>query len=214
MGGPSTDELVKGLWRENPVLVLLLGMCPTLAVTNSASNGLAMGLATTTVLVSASLLVALIRGFVPAAVRVPTYILVIATLVTAVDYLLQAFAAEVHARLGAFVSLIVVNCLILARVEAFASHQRPATAFLDGAGMGAGFTCALLVIGSVREVLGQGSWFGLAVLPGSFEPWTVMLLPAGGFFTLAAWLVVVSSLRARRASSAVRREGLREGTAP
>jgi Na+-translocating ferredoxin:NAD+ oxidoreductase subunit E len=164
--------------------------------------------------VLASLVVALIRGFVPAAVRVPTYILVIATLVTAVDYLLQAFAPEVHARLGAFVSLIVVNCLILGRVEAFASHHRPAAAFLDGAGMGAGFTYALLVIGSVREMLGQGSWFGLAVLPGSFEPWTVMLLPAGGFFTLAAWLVVVSSLRARRASSAVHREGLREGTAP
>ena len=204
MGGASADEFVKGLWRENPVLVMLLGMCPTLAVTNAASNALAMGLATACVLVLSSLVVAAIRGFVPRAVRVATFILVIATLVTAADYVLQALAPAVHARLGAFVSLIVVNCLILGRAEAFASRHPAPAAVLDAAGMGAGFTFALLVIGSVREILGRGTWFGLQLLPDGFEPWAVMLLPGGGFFTLAVWLLAVNSLRARRAPPAVR----------
>ena len=200
----SGDDFVKGLWRENPVLAMLLGMCPTLAVTNSAANGLAMGLATAGVLAVSGLFVSATRRVVPRAVRVATWILVIATLVTAVDYLLQAAAPDVHRRLGAFVSLIVVNCLILGRAEAFASRNAVPAAVLDGAGMGAGFTLALLAIGSVREVLGSGTWFGLAVLPDGFARFAVMLLPAGGFLTLAAWLLAVNALRTRR----------RAGTAP
>ncbi len=200
----SGDDFVKGLWRENPVLAMLLGMCPTLAVTNSAANGLAMGLATAGVLAVSGLVVSATRRVVPRAVRVATWILVIATLVTAVDYLLQAAAPDVHRRLGAFVSLIVVNCLILGRAEAFASRNAVPAAVLDGAGMGAGFTLALLAIGSVREVLGSGTWFGLAVLPDGFARFAVMLLPAGGFLTLAAWLLAVNALRTRR----------RAGTAP
>ena len=200
----SGDDFVKGLWRENPVLAMLLGMCPTLAVTNSAANGLAMGLATAGVLAVSGLVVSATRRVVPRAVRVATWILVIATLVTAVDYLLQAAAPDVHRRLGAFVSLIVVNCMILGRAEAFASRNPVPAAVLDGAGMGAGFTLALLAIGSVREVLGSGTWFGLAVLPDGFARFAVMLLPAGGFLTLAAWLLAVNALRTRR----------RAGTAP
>ena len=200
----SGDDFVKGLWRENPVLAMLLGMCPTLAVTNSAANGLAMGLATAGVLAVSGLVVSATRRVVPRAVRVATWILVIATLVTAVDYLLQAAAPDVHRRLGAFVSLIVVNCVILGRAEAFASRNPVPAAVLDGAGMGAGFTLALLAIGSVREVLGSGTWFGLAVLPDGFARFAVMLLPAGGFLTLAAWLLAVNALRTRR----------RAGTAP
>ena len=203
----SGDDFVKGLWRENPVLAMLLGMCPTLAVTNSAANGLAMGLATAGVLAVSGLVVSATRRVVPRAVRVATWILVIATLVTAVDYLLQAAAPDVHRRLGAFVSLIVVNCVILGRAEAFASRNPVPAAVLDGAGMGAGFTLALLAIGSVREVLGSGTWFGLAVLPDGFARFAVMLLPAGGFLTLAAWLLAVNALRTRRPAGAAR-EGL------
>jgi electron transport complex protein RnfE len=199
----AAGDLTRGLWRENPVLVMLLGMCPTLAVTNSVANGLAMGLATACVLVSSGLIVSALRRFVPRAVRVATWILIIATLVTTVDYLLQALAPETHRQLGAFVPLIVVNCLILGRAEAFASRQPVVRAVLDGAGTGAGFILALVVIGSAREVLGSGSWFGMRVLPENFEPWAIMLLPAGGFFTLALWLLAMNHLRllARRRST-------------
>ena len=193
------DDLVRGLWRENPVLVMLLGMCPTLAVTNAAANGLAMGMATTFVLLSSGALVSALRGFVPRAVRVATWILIIATLVTSVDLLMQALAPLMHERLGAFVALIVVNCLILGRAEAFASRQPVTRTLLDGIGTGAGFTLALVVIGSVREVLGSGTWFGIQVLPDRFDPWAIMVLPAGGFFTLAAWLLLMNHWRSRAA---------------
>lgn len=200
MAHASTDDFVKGLWRENPVLVQALGMCPTLAVTNAAVNGLTMGVATSFVLVGSGLLVSTIRGLVPRPVRIATYILIIATLVTVVDYLLQALAPLVHQRLGAFVYLIAVNCLILGRAEAFASRHRAPRAVLDAAGMGAGFTFALIAIGSLREILGRGTWFEVAVLPDAFQPWAVMLLPGGGFFTLAAWVLVANRLRMWRAA--------------
>ncbi len=194
----TTDEFVKGLWRENPVFVQVLGMCPVLAVTNSAINGLAMGLATTFVLLMSNSLVSLLRDFIPKQVRIATYILIIATFVTIVDYLIEAISLELHRALGAFISLIVANCLILGRAEAFASKNKPSMAVLDALGMGAGFTLALLCLGGVREILGAGSLFGLVLFPAGFEPWIVMILPGGGFFTLAGWLLLINYRRQRR----------------
>lgn len=205
----ATDEFVKGLWRENPVFVQVLGMCPVLAVTNSAVNGLAMGLATTFVLLMSNSLVSLLRDFIPKQVRIATYILIIATFVTIVDYAIEAISLDLHRALGAFISLIVANCLILGRAEAFASKNKPGVAVLDALGMGAGFTLALLCLGGVREILGAGSLFGLVLFPAGFEPWIVMILPGGGFFTLAGWLLLINYRRQSRQ----RREALDEAGA-
>jgi len=194
----SADDLVRGLWRENPVFVQLLGMCPVLAVTNSALNGLTMGLATLFVLLLSNTLVSLLRNLIPREVRIATFILIIATFVTVVDYLIQAISLDLHKSLGAFISLIVVNCLILGRAEAFASRQRVSRALLDGLGMGLGFTLALLCMGSVREILGSGTLFNIPVLPTGFQPWIVMILPGGGFFTLGAWLLLINVSKQRR----------------
>jgi len=198
----NPDDFLKGLWRENPVFMQLLGMCPVLAVTNSALNGLTMGLATLFVLVLSNTLVSLLRRFIPREVRIATFVLIIATFVTVVDYLIQAISLDLHKRLGAFISLIVVNCLILGRAEAYASRHRVSRAVLDGLGMGLGFTLALLCMGSVRELLGAGSLFGVPVLPAQFQPWIVMVLPGGGFFTLGAWLLLINLARARRETAA------------
>jgi electron transport complex protein RnfE len=194
-----TDEFIKGLWRDNPVFVQVLGMCPALAVSNTAMNALAMGLATTFVLVMAGLSVSLLRRFIPREARIVCYICIIATFVTSVDYLIMALSLELHRALGAFIALIVVNCLILGRSEAFASKNRPGRAVLDGLGMGVGFTGALLFIGLVRELLGAGSVFGVAVFPDSFQTWTVMVLPSGGFFAMALWLLIVNRIKQREA---------------
>jgi electron transport complex protein RnfE len=194
----STNEFVKGLWRENPVFVQVLGMCPVLAVTNSAINALAMGLATTFVIVLSNTLVSALRNFIPKEVRIATYILIIATFVTVVDYLIQALSLDVHRALGAFISLIVVNCLILGRAEAFASRNTVGRSILDGLGMGVGFTFALLCLGGVREILGSGSLFGLALFPDGFQPWVVMILPSGGFFTLGVLLLVFNRIKQRQ----------------
>ena len=194
----STDDFIKGLWRENPVFVQVLGMCPVLAVTNSGVNALAMGLATTFVLVLSNALVSMLRNFIPKQVRIATYILIIATFVTVVDYLIQAVSLDIHRALGAFISLIVVNCLILGRAEAFASKHTVGRALLDGLGMGLGFTFALLCLGGVREILGSGSLFGLSLFAAGFKPWIVMILPSGGFFTLGLWLLLFNRLKAQR----------------
>jgi electron transport complex protein RnfE len=198
----TPDDFAKGLWRENPVFVQVLGMCPVLAVSNTALNALAMGLATTFVLLMSNVVVSLIRGFVPKQVRITTFILVIATFVTMVDYLIQAISLDLHRALGAFISLIVVNCLILGRAESFASKNTLGRAVFDALGMGFGFTFALLCLGGVREVLGSGKFFGMAVLPASFEPWVVMILPSGGFFTLALWLLLFNWIKQRREAAA------------
>lgn len=200
--GSPADDLLRGLWRENPVFVQVLGMCPTLAVSNSALNALTMGLATAFVLCLSSLLISLLRHVVPREVRIASFILVIATFVTVVDYLIQAISLALHAALGAFISLIVVNCIILGRAEAFAARNGPLRSFLDGLGMGLGFTLALLCLGGVRELLGSGSLFGIGVFGSRFEPWTVMLLPSGGFFTLGAWLLAIAWWRRRREAGA------------
>jgi electron transport complex protein RnfE len=198
----ATDEFIKGLWRENPVFVQVLGMCPVLAVSNTALNALAMGLATTFVMLMSNLLVSTLRNFIPKQVRIATYILIIATFVTIVDYAIEAISLDLHKSLGAFISLIVVNCLILGRAEAFASKNRVGHAVLDALGMGAGFTLALLCLGGVREVLGEGALFGVALFPDGFEPWIVMILPSGGFFTLAGWLLLINFMKQRREANA------------
>jgi electron transport complex protein RnfE len=177
-------DFVKGLWRENPVFVQVLGMCPTLAVTTKALFGLSMGLATTFVIVSSSVVVSAIRKFVPAQVRIPMYTVIIATFVTAADYFLKANFFQISKALGPYVPLIVVNCVILGRAEAYASKNSVFRSFLDALGMGVGFTLALIVLGSAREILGAGSIFGINIMPEGFTNWIVMILPAGAFLTL------------------------------
>jgi len=192
-------DLTRGIWRENPVLIQLLGLCPALAVTNTVANSLAMGLATTFVLLGSSLLVATAKKIVPHEVRISTYILIIATFVTVADMVLQAVVPEVHKELGAFVALIVVNCLILSRQEAFASKRPVGRAALDAIGSSAGFMIALLIMGGVRELLGNGSLLGWPVLGPNFEPWVIMILPPGGFLTLGFVLIFLAWLKERSA---------------
>ncbi|WP_281613012.1 electron transport complex subunit E [Flammeovirga sp. SubArs3] len=194
----STDEFIKGLWKENPVFVQVLGMCPVLAVTNTAGNALAMGLATSFVLLMSNILISLLRNFIPKQVRISSYILIIATFVTVIDYVIQAISVELHKSLGAFISLIVVNCLILSRAEAFASKNNLKHSILDALGMGIGFTFALLCLGVVREIFGSGTVFELQLLPENFQSWIIMILPAGGFFTLAFWLLLFNYLKEKR----------------
>ncbi len=196
--GISTDEFIKGLWKDNPVFVQVLGMCPVLAVSNTAVNALAMGLATTFVLLMSNILVSALRNFIPKQVRIASYILIIATFVTITDYVIQAISVELHKALGAFISLIVVNCLILSRAEAFASKNTIGRSILDALGMGFGFVLALFCLGAVRELLGNGSLFGYMLFPENFESWIVMILPAGGFFSLAFWLLIINGLNQRR----------------
>lgn len=199
-----TDEFVKGLWRENPVFIKVLGLCPALAVSNTAINSLTMGLATTFVLLASATSVSALRHFIPREARIVCFICIIATFVTAVDYIIQAISLELHRSLGAFIALIVVNCLILGRAEAFASKNALGRSVLDGLGMGAGFTAALLSIGVVREILGAGTLFGVSILPGSFQTWTVMVLPSGGFFVTAILLIVVNRLREKETETEVK----------
>lgn len=197
----NTDEFIKGIWRDNPVFVQVLGMCPVLAVSNTAENALAMGLATAFVLLMSNILVSLLRNFIPKQVRIASYILIIATFVTVTDYAIQAISVELYKSLGAFISLIVVNCLILSRAEAFASKNTVWKSMLDALGMGLGFTFALFCLGAVRELLGNGSIFQFAILPENFQNWIVMILPAGGFFTLAAWLLIINVIQTRKIKS-------------
>lgn len=185
----TAEEFLKGLWRENPVFVAVLGMCPALAVTNSAINALAMGLATTFVLLSSSILVSLFRNIIPKQVRITAFIIIIATFVTVVDFMLAAMTPVIHKELGAFIALIVVNCLILGRQEAFSSKNKIGLAIADALGMSAGFTIALLSIGVVREVLGSGTLFNVSLFGDHFEPWVIMILPPGGFLVLGFLLL-------------------------
>ena len=191
-------EFVKGIWRENPIFVQVLGMCPMLAVTNSAMNGLAMGIATTFVLVCSSLLVSSLRKFIPKQVRITTYIIIIATFVTMADYILKAAQPDIHKDLGAFIQLIVVNCLILGRQEAFASQNTPLKAVCDAAGMAIGFTFALLCLGATREILGSGSLFEYSLFGANYEPWVIMILPPGGFIMLGMILLFFNWLQQRK----------------
>jgi Na+-translocating ferredoxin:NAD+ oxidoreductase subunit E len=183
-GTTPRQDLSRGVWRENPVFIQLLGLCPALAVTNSVANSLAMGLATFFVLLGSSVLISLMKKLIPHEVRISAYILIIATFVTVVDLVLNAVVPDIHKALGAFIALIVCNCIILGRQEAFASKRPVGRAALDAIGTGGGFCIALLAMGSFRELLGYGSLLGYPVLGAAWEPWVIMILPPGGFFTL------------------------------
>jgi electron transport complex protein RnfE len=204
----SLDTFVRGLWEENPVFVMLLGMCPVLAVTNTTMNAIAMGLATTFVLVCSTVLISLLRNWIPRQVRIASYIVIIATFVTIVDYGIQAISLELYAALGAFIQLIVANCVILGRAEAYASKQRLNTTLVNSLGMGAGFTLALLSLGTVREILGSGSILGIPLFGESFQPWVVMILPPGGSFVLGAWLLLFNWLRLSKERRLMERSGV------
>ncbi len=200
---PPMEDLVRGIWVENPVLVQMLGLCPTLAVTNSVANSLAMGVATLAVLVASSFLVASLKRFIPNEVRIASYVLIIATFVTLADMTLEAMVPNVHKALGAFIALIVVNCIILGRAEAFAAKTGPLRAVLDAIGMGIGFSIVLLAMGSVRELLGSGTLLGFRVLGAGFEPWVIMVLPPGGFLTLGIFMLAIAWQKERRERRAV-----------
>ncbi len=195
------EDLVRGIWKENPVFVQLLGLCPTLAVTNTVANGIAMGLATFFVLVGSSFLVSLLRKLIPNEVRISAYILIIATFVTVVDMTLEALVPDIHKALGAFIALIVVNCIILGRQEAFAARNRVGRSVLDAVGTGFGFIITMLMMSSFRELLGSGTLLGYHVLGHHYEPWVVMILPPGGFFTLGFWLLAFGWWKARKQES-------------
>jgi electron transport complex protein RnfE len=185
------DTFLEGLWKENPVFVQLLGMCPVLAVSNSVLNAFSMGVATAFVLVCSNTVVSLIRHWVPPQVRIATFIVIIATFVTVAEYLMQAISLDIYNALGAYVPLIVVNCIILGRAEAFASRNPVLPSLVSGLGTGLGFILAIGSMGVVREVLGSGSLLGVSLFGAHFEPWTVMILPGGGFFVLGALLMAV-----------------------
>ena len=206
----SWNTFTQGLWEENPVFVMLLGLCPVLAVTNTAMNALAMGLATTFVLVCSGVLVSLLRKVIPKQVRIASYIIIIATFVTIADYAIQAISLDLYKALGAFIQLIVVNCIILGRAEAYASKNTVTHALVNALGMGAGFTFALLCLGVVREILGSGSLFGADLFGPAFQPWAVFVLPPGGFFVLAFWLFLFSVVRKRRQKTQIIEEEVRD----
>ncbi len=193
-----TKIFKNGLANENPVFVQVIGMCPVLAVTTSAINGLAMGLATTAVLTCSNLVISMIRKFVSPKVRIPAFIVVIATFVTLVDFLMKAYTPGLNKALGLFIPLIVVNCTILARAESFASKNGVVNSFVDGVGMGLGFTIALLCMGIVREILGNGSVFNFTILPDAVHNTLVMIMAPGAFFTLGFLMALIAYVGAKK----------------
>jgi len=200
------QDFVRGIWQENPVLVQMLGLCPALAVTNTVANSLAMGLATFFVLTGSSLLVSTFKRFIPHEVRISTYILIIATFVTIADMSLEAIVPDVHKALGAFIALIVVNCMILGRQEAFSSKRPVRRSLLDAFGTGIGFIIAMLMMGTVREVLGNGSFLGMSLFGPNYEPWVVFVLPPGGFFTIGFILLGLNWVERRKKHKPMVRE--------
>ncbi len=195
---PTMDTLKEGVWKENPVFIALLGLCPALAVSNTALNALAMGLASTVVLLGSTTLISVLRHLIPKQVRIASYIIIIATFVTIVDYTIHALSLELYNALGAFIQLIVVNCMILGRAEAYASKNRVITTIINSIGMGAGFTLALFLVGAIREILGFGTFFGIPLFGPDFQPWAVFILPPGGFIVLSLWLVLFAAIRRRK----------------
>lgn len=194
--------LLNGLIKENPTFVLMLGMCPTLAVTTSAINGLGMGLTTTVVLIMSNLIISMLRNIIPDKVRIPAYIVIIASFVTVVELLLEGFIPSLYSALGIYIPLIVVNCIILGRAESFASKNGPVESIFDGVGMGLGFTLGLTSIGMVREILGVGQIFGLQILPESYEGITIFILAPGAFFVLAALTAIQNMVKNKKGTKA------------
>lgn len=191
-------EFTKGLWRENAVFRLVLGMCPTLAVTTSAENGLGMGLATTFVLLCSNLAISALRKLIPGKVRIPAYIVIIASFVTVVQLCMEAYVYDLYKALGIFIPLIVVNCLILGRAEAFAGKNALLPSLADGLGMGLGFTLALFVLGAVRELLGSGALLGVSLFGPAYPPFLLLILPPGAFIALGLLLALMNRFEARR----------------
>lgn len=195
--GSNLSVLFNGILTENPIFVLVLGTCPTLAITTTAKSGVGMGLTTLVVLICSNLFISLLRNMIPQKVRIPAYVMIIATFVSIAIMLLKAYFPELDAALGIYLPLIVVNCIIFARAESFASKNRPGRSVLDGLGMGLGFTAALLIMGSVRELLGAGSWFGLRVLPEGMTTMEIFSQPAGGFFVFGVLMALCTALLKR-----------------
>lgn len=190
-------DFKNGLWRENPIIVLVIGMCPTLAVTNTVENGLAMGIATSFVLLSSEIVISLFKKYIPNNVRIPSFILIIATFVTFTDYFLKAFFPDIAASLSLFIPLIVVNCLILGRQEAFASKNPTHRAIADALGMGLGFTWVLVVLSAMREFFGMGSILGIQILGSWYQPMVIMILPAGAFISLGILVGIMNMIKRR-----------------
>jgi len=200
------EDLLRGIWKENPVFAQFLGLCPTLAVTNTLANGIAMALATAFVLIGSSMLVAGLKRFIPNEVRITAYIVIIATFVTIVDLVMAALVPAIYKTMAAFIALIVVNCIILGRQEAFAARNTVWRSTLDAVGMSAGFAIVLILMSGIRELLGSGALLGFNIMGPHFEPWVIMVLPPGGFFTLAFYLLIFGWWKDRQLK--------RAGTAP
>ena len=195
-----TERLFNGLLKENPTFVLALGMCPTLAVTTSAMNGLGMGLTTMVVLALSNLIISLLRKFIPNRVRIPAFIVIVASFVTMVQLLLEAYLPSLNTALGVYIPLIVVNCIILGRAESYAYHNPPLPSLFDGIGMGLGFSVALTLIGAVREILGTGNVFGFHIMPSGYTPINIFVLAPGAFFVLAALTAVQNAIKKKAAA--------------
>ena len=190
-----TERLYNGIIKENPTLVLMLGMCPTLGVTTAAMNGIGMGLATTFVLMCSNLFISLLRNIIPDKVRIPSYIIVIASFVTMVDLFMQAFIPDLRAALGAYIPLIVVNCIIFARAESFAAKNPPLLSLSDGLGMGLGFTVSITCLAAIRELFGAGTVFGARIMPAGYQPMGIMTQVPGGFITLGLMMILVNAAK-------------------
>ena len=201
------ERIYNGLVKENPTFVLMLGMCPTLAVTTSAKNGFGMGIATMAVLIMSNLIISLLRKIIPNGVRVPVYIVVIASFVTIVEMLMHAYVTSLYESLGIFIPLIVVNCIILGRAETFASKNGPILSIFDGVGIGLGFTVGLTVIGMVRELIGSGTLFGRQIMPEAYEPVSIFVMAPGAFFVLAILCTIQNKLKLKGANRHVKGEG-------
>lgn len=195
------ERIYNGVWKENPSFVQMLGLCPTLAVTTSATNGVGMGLSTTAVLVAANFLVSALRNIIPEKLRLPGEIVVVASLVTIVDMLMEGFTPDLYSALGIYIPLIVVNCIILGRAEAYAMKNPPLISAFDGIGMGLGFTVALIFIGGIRELLGAGTIFGITVTPASYTPVSIFILAPGAFFVLSILTALQNKLKAPSATN-------------
>jgi len=191
-------ELSKGIVKENPTFVIVLGMCPTLAVSTSVQNALGMGLAATFVLMCSNMIISLIKDITPEKIRIPIYIVVIAAFVTIVDMAMAAYVPDLHKSLGIFIPLIVVNCIILGRAEAFASKNNILNSLADAIGMGAGFTLSLTVVATIREILGNGTWLNIQVLPKTYQPMLVAILAPGAFITLGFLMALINLIKERR----------------
>ena len=190
-----TERLMNGLVKENPTFVLMLGMCPTLAVTTSAINGIGMGLSTTAVLIMSNMMISMLRKIIPDSVRMPAFIVIVASFVTIVDFLMEGFVPSLYDSLGLYIPLIVVNCIILGRAESYASKNPVIPSIFDGIGMGLGFTVGLTSIGIVRELIGSGKIFDMQILPDSYEPFTIFILAPGAFFVLACLVALQNKVK-------------------